>query len=131
MRFLRVPALLAPTAALAATAAVAATALPSPATAAPTATAAATCDVSKVATTLGPTEVLSLKATKVTCKDAIKLVKAFHACRMANGPAGRCVKKVKGYACGEVRNGPPDAYTSKATCRKGKASVVHTYRQTS
>ncbi len=131
MRILRVPNLLAATAALTAATAVAATALPSPASASPVATAAATCDISKVATTLGPTEVTSLKATKVSCKDAIKLVKAFHVCRMANGPAGRCVKKVRGYACGEVRNGPPTAYTSRVTCRKAKASVVHTYRQTS
>jgi len=108
----------------------AATALPSPVVAAPTATAAATCDVSKVATTLGPTEVTSVKASKVKCKDAIKLVKAFHKCRMANGPAGRCVKKVQGYACAEIRNGPPNGFTAKVTCRKGKASVVHSYRQT-
>jgi len=116
--------------ALAATAIAASTAIPSPVAAAPTAAAAATCDVSKVATTLGPTEVTSVKATKVKCKDAIKLVKAFHTCRMANGPSGRCVKKVQGYACAEIRNGPPTGYSAKVTCRKGKASVVHSYRQT-
>jgi len=115
-------------AALAATALAAFTA--TPASAVPTATAAATCDVSKVATTLGPTRVTSVKATKVTCKNAIKLVKAFHKCRMANGPSGRCVKKVQGYACAEIRNGPPTGYSAKVTCRKGKASVVHSYDQT-
>lgn len=97
--------------------------------AAPTAQAAATCDISKVATTLGPTSVTALSVTKTTCKNGIAVVKAFHACRLKNGVSGRCVKKVKGYACREVRTNGPSQFTATVTCSKGKARVKHAYTQ--
>ncbi len=99
--------------------------------AAPHATAAATkCDVSKVASTLGPTAVTSLTVTKTTCKNGIAVVKAFHACRTAHGVSGRCVKRVKGYACNERRTTVPGSFSATVRCVKGKAIVAHAYTQT-
>jgi hypothetical protein len=88
-----------------------------------------TCDVSRVADRLGPTSVTSLKVLHVRCGRAIPVVRAFHACRLANGPSGRCVRLVKGYACGEIRTNGPTQFTATATCRKGRASIVHRYTQ--
>lgn len=89
-----------------------------------------TCDISKVADRLGPTSVTSLKVLHVTCDRGIAVVRAFHACRLKNGPSGRCVRLVKGYACGEIRTNGPTQFSATATCRKGRASVVHRYTQT-
>ncbi|WP_157260925.1 hypothetical protein [Patulibacter minatonensis] len=75
------------------------------------------------------TTVTSLKVTKTTCGAGAKTVKAFTACRTKTGPAGRCVKKVSGYACREVRQNAPTEITGTVTCTKGKAKVVHGYRQ--
>jgi hypothetical protein len=88
------------------------------------------CDISKVATKLGPTQVTSLTVSKTTCKNGIAIVKAYHACRTAHGVSGRCVKKVKGYACRETRTTGPTEFSAKVVCVKGKATVKHSYRQT-
>jgi hypothetical protein len=89
-----------------------------------------TCDISGVADRLGPTSVTSLKVSHLRCGRAIPVVRAFHACRLANGPSGRCVRLVRGYACGEVRSNGPTELTSTATCRKDRATIVHRYTQT-
>jgi hypothetical protein len=88
-----------------------------------------TCDISKVADRLGPTSVTSLKVTHMRCGRGISVVRAFHACRLANGPSGRCVRLVKGFACGEIRSNGPTQFSSTATCRKDRATVVHKYTQ--
>jgi hypothetical protein len=119
-------------AAMVAIAATSALALSAPALhAAPAAHAAGAtkCDISKVATTLGPTEVTSLKVTKVSCKNGISVVRAFHKCRLAHGTSGRCVTLVKGYACNEIRQNAGPQFTSKVTCKKKKKTVVHNYTQ--
>lgn len=88
-----------------------------------------TCDISSVSDRLGPTSVTSLKVLHVRCGRAIPVVRAFHACRLANGPSGRCVRLVKGYACGEIRTTGPTQFSATATCRKDRASIVHRYTQ--
>ena len=88
-----------------------------------------TCDISGVADSLGPTSVTSLKVLHVRCGRAIPVVRAFHSCRLANGPSGRCVRLVRGYACGEIRSNGPTQFTSTTTCRKDSASIVHRYTQ--
>lgn len=88
-----------------------------------------TCDVSKIADRLGPTSVTSLRVLHLRCGRGISVVRAFHSCRLANGPSGRCVRLVKGYACGEIRRNGPTQFSSTVTCRKGRASVVHRYTQ--
>lgn len=87
------------------------------------------CDISDVATRLGPTEVTSLKVLHVRCATGISVVKAFHACRLKNGPSGRCVKLVKGYACREQRTSSPTQFSATVTCAKDRKSVVHRYTQ--
>jgi hypothetical protein len=87
------------------------------------------CDISKVATSLGPTQVTSLKVSKVTCDNGISVVRAFHKCRLEHGTSGRCVKLVKGYACIEERHNAGPQFTAKVTCKKKKKSVVHNYTQ--
>jgi hypothetical protein len=88
------------------------------------------CDISGVADRLGPTSVTSLKVLNVRCATGISVVRAFHACRLAHGLSGRCVRLVKGYACGEQRTNAPTQFSATVTCRKDRASVVHRYTQT-
>jgi hypothetical protein len=88
-----------------------------------------TCDLSGIADRLGPTSVTSLKVTHVRCGRAIPVVRAFHSCRLANGPSGRCVRLVRGYACGEIRSNGPTQFSATATCRKDRASIVQRYTQ--
>ena len=96
----------------------------------PTAQAAKTCDISSVERKLGPTYVTSLTATGTGCGAAKRLVKAFHACRKAHGGVkGRCTSTVQGYSCNERRSTIPTQFSSKVTCRKSGAKVVHTYTQ--
>jgi hypothetical protein len=66
----------------------------------------------------------SLKVTKVSCATGKKVVLAYHACRTKNGPAGRCVKKVRGYACQEQRTTVGTQIEAKARCAKGKKKKV-------
>jgi SH3-like domain-containing protein len=87
------------------------------------------CDVSNVADRLGPTSVSSLKVIGVRCGIGISVVRAFHSCRLANGPSGRCVRLVKGYACQELRTNAPTQINGTVTCRKGRKTVFHRYTQ--
>ncbi len=50
-------------------------------------------------------------------------------CRIKNGPAGRCVRKVLGYACVEVRTTTPAGINGRVTCKNKKKRVVHAYQQ--
>ncbi|HEX7292564.1 MAG TPA: hypothetical protein VF250_15700, partial [Conexibacter sp.] len=87
------------------------------------------CDISGVADRLGPTEVTSLKVAGLRCGRGIRVVRAFHVCRLKNGPSGRCVRLVQGYACMEQRLTGPTEFTAAVTCRKRSATVTHRYRQ--
>ncbi len=51
-------------------------------------------------------------------------------CRLANGATGRCVKKVRGFACFEIRRNNPDgSFAASVTCKKGDKTVKHSYQQ--
>ena len=104
--------------------------VPSTALAARRAARPRTCDVSALAGTLGTTTITSLKVTGVRCDAGVRVVRAFTACRLANGPSGRCVRLVSGYACAEQRVNGPTSFSATATCRKDRKSVVHKYTQT-
>ena len=73
--------------------------------------------------------ITSLSVTKVSCTTGGKVAVAFYNCRMKNGPAGRCVKKVLGYACVEVRTTTPAGINGRVTCKNKKKRVVHAYQQ--
>ena len=94
----------------------------------PTAAQAAKCAPPKYP---GSGEYTSLKVTHLSCADGTKVVKSFYTCRTKTGPSGRCVKKVRGYACRETRSITTETeFTGKATCTNGKRQVVIGYRQT-
>jgi hypothetical protein len=90
-----------------------------------------TCDVRKDGRKLGTTYVTSLEVSHVSCTTAKRLVKAFHACRRANGGVkGRCEKRVSGYRCSERRgNSIPTQYSAKVNCRRSPRSVRFNYTQ--
>jgi hypothetical protein len=90
-----------------------------------------TCDVRKDGRKLGTTYVTSLKVSHVSCATAKKLVKAFHACRRANGGVkGHCTRRVSGYRCTERRgNTIPTQYSAKVTCTRSPRSVRFNYTQ--
>jgi hypothetical protein len=90
-----------------------------------------TCDVRKDGRKLGTTYVTSLKVQHVSCAKGKSVVKAFNACRRANGGLkGRCEKRVLGYRCTEKRgNSIPTQYSSKATCKSTTRTVRFDYTQ--
>jgi hypothetical protein len=90
-----------------------------------------TCDVRKDGRKLGTTYVTSLKVQHVSCARGKSVVKAFNACRRANGGLkGRCEKRVLGYRCTEKRgNSIPTQYSSKATCKSATRTVRFAYTQ--
>jgi hypothetical protein len=80
----------------------------------------------------GPTYVTSIKVRHVHCATAKRVVRAFHACRMARGGIkGRCPHStsVLGFHCREHRLAIKTQYSSKVTCARGSRRVVHTYTQ--
>lgn len=79
--------------------------------------------------TLGPTYVTSLSATGTSCAKAKRVVRAFHRCRLANGRAGRCARKVRRYRCSEQRSSSPAQIDSSVTCKRGSRRVTHRYTQ--
>jgi hypothetical protein len=90
-----------------------------------------TCDIRKDGRKLGTTYVTSLKVSHVSCTTAKRLVKAFHACRRANGGVkGHCEKRVNGYRCAERRGDSiPTQYSARVTCRHSPRSVRFNYTQ--
>ncbi len=73
---------------------------------------------------------MAFKATRASCATAYKVGLAFQRCRLKNGVSGRCVRRVAdGWACGELRNTGPASFGALVTCRKGRATVGHSYNQ--
>ncbi|MDO8212369.1 hypothetical protein [Conexibacter sp. CPCC 206217] len=97
--------------------------------AAPVAKAAKTCSVKGKEQTYGPSYVTSLSVTGVSCGEGEKVVRAYYRCRAVNGPAGRCVRKVRGFACTEQRAGIATQFDARVTCKKRGATVRHSYTQ--
>ena len=71
----------------------------------------------------------SLTVTKVSCATGKKVALAYYRCRVKNGPKGRCVKKVEGYACREQRTSIETEINARVTCTRGTRKVVHTFQQ--
>lgn len=92
----------------------------------PSAAQAATCSPPKYP---GSGYFTSLKATKTTCADASKVALAFHKCRTKKGDSGRCVSKVRKYACRETRTAISTEINGRVTCTYGKKKVELTYQQ--
>jgi hypothetical protein len=96
------------------------------ASASPVASAAKTCTPPKYP---GSGYFTSLSVTGTSCATGSKLAKDYYKCRTAKGPSGRCTKKVNGYSCRETRKSIATEINAKVTCKKGRATVKHSYQQ--
>lgn len=90
------------------------------------ATSARTCSVPKYPG-LGYFTTLSVSGT--SCSTGDKVAFAYYRCRLQHGKAGTCHGGVLGFSCREQRNSIPTEIEARVTCRKGSATVVHTYQQ--
>lgn len=101
------------------------------AAAGPVAAGKRSCNIDGRQTELGASYVTSVQKKGVSCRKAIRVVKAFHKCRQENGGSdGRCKGRVKGFKCEEDREGVPNIqYNSEVTCRDGDKRVWQTYTQ--
>ena len=76
-----------------------------------------------------PTYNIGLKQLRTRCTTAKKVMKAFHACRSAEGL--RCTRKVLAtWTCsGRKTAGIPTTFYARFTCGWGTRRVVGTYQQ--
>lgn len=91
----------------------------------PTATAAKRCAVGD-SRSYGTTYVRWIRAKRVGCRRARKVVRAFHKCRP--GAKGRC-KRVKRFRCRENRTVGRGSFDSNVRCKRGRKVVKHGYTQ--
>jgi hypothetical protein len=96
------------------------------ASASPVASAAKTCTPPKYP---GSGYFTALSVTGTSCSTGSKVAKDYYKCRTANGPKGRCTKKVDGYSCTEKRRSTSVEIDATVTCKKGRATVKHSYQQ--
>ena len=82
---------------------------------------------------LGTTYVYVLRKKVTTCRNARRVVRAYHACRRDHGGRdGRCPDRVLGYKCEERRYNKLAgvSYDANARCTKsGGREVFHKYQQ--
>jgi hypothetical protein len=71
----------------------------------------------------------SLSVSHTTCATGVRVVIAWYHCRIKHGVAGKCDRRVVGYACHEKRVTIRTEFDARVTCRRGDATVVHTYQQ--
>jgi hypothetical protein len=71
----------------------------------------------------------SLSAKGASCKFARRLALAYYRCRIKDGKAGRCHKRVLRFHCTEVRQQIPTELDARVTCKHGAKRVVHSYQQ--
>jgi uncharacterized membrane protein len=71
----------------------------------------------------------SLRVSGTSCRTGTKVTLDYYKCRTRHGKAGTCHSSVDGYSCSERRNSIPTEIEARVTCRRGAATVVHTYQQ--
>jgi hypothetical protein len=71
----------------------------------------------------------SLRVSGTSCRVGSKVALDYYKCRLRHGRAGTCHSRVDGYSCKERRNSIPTEIEARVTCRRGEATVVHTYQQ--
>jgi hypothetical protein len=96
------------------------------ASASPIASAAKTC---KPPAYPGSGYFTALSVTRTSCSTGSKVAKAYYKCRLKHGVKGRCTSKVSGYRCTEKRTSISTEINATVTCKKGKATVKHSYQQ--
>ncbi len=74
--------------------------------------------------------IAGVRVAKMGCKLGKAVTVDYTKCRLANGASGRCVKKVRGFACFEIRRTNPDgSFAAQVSCSKGDKRVKHSYTQ--
>jgi hypothetical protein len=96
------------------------------ASASPIASAAKTCTPPKYP---GSGYFTSLSVSHTSCSRGSKLAKSYYKCRTAHSLKGRCTKTVSGYRCTEKRKSIATEINARVTCKKGKATIKHSYQQ--
>ena len=93
----------------------------------PASASAATCKAPKYP---GDGYFTSLKVSGVSCAKGRELAVAYYRCRIrAGGIKGRCTSRVLRYSCTEKRQSIPTQINARVTCKRGRATVIHTYQQ--
>ena len=96
-------------------------------------TAGEACDIDGRQRDLGASYVTSLEVNGLDCAEAEKIVRAYHACRLKDGPEGRCLTPVPGFNCTEsdVQSAPGIQKNATATCENAAtgATIVSAYTQ--
>ena len=94
--------------------------------------AARNCSVKNLWRKLGPTYVLKLGVTRVSCADAKSFSKIYHRCRHRNGGYdGKC-PRTHGFRCSEQRynkNPVIKSFDSHAVCRRGGQKITETFNE--
>ena len=74
-----------------------------------------------------------IKAKHLSCADTYKLLTKQYACRIKNGPEGRCVKLVMHFGCREERFSDfyGGFFTSYVTCKHDRKTVKWAFEQSS
>ena len=72
-----------------------------------------------------------IKAKHLSCADTYKLLAKQYACRIKNGPEGRCVKLVMHFGCREERYSDfySASFVSSVTCTNKRKKVTWSYEQ--
>jgi hypothetical protein len=96
------------------------------ASASPSASAAATCKPPKYP---GSGYFTSLSVSRTSCATGSKLAKDYYKCRTAHGLKGKCTRRVDGFSCKEKRESISTEINAVVTCKKGRATVKHSYQQ--
>ena len=71
----------------------------------------------------------SLSVTGTSCAQGSKLAIAYYKCRTKKSVSGKCSGGVLNYKCTDKRKSIPTEIDGRVTCKKSKATIVHTYQQ--
>ena len=97
-----------------------------------TAAAGEACNIDGRQRDLGASYVTSLEVSDVECAEAEQVIVAYHACRLKNGPEGKCTTAVQSYTCteSEIQAAPGIQYNATANCENAEgATIVSAYTQ--
>lgn len=71
----------------------------------------------------------SLTVSGTSCSTGRRLAISYYHCRLHHGAAGRCTSSVEGFRCTEKRQSIPTEVDGRVTCRRGGATVTHSFQQ--
>jgi hypothetical protein len=90
------------------------------------------CNIDGRQQNLGASYVTTIEVAAVSCRQAERVVVAYHACRQRIGGAGgTCKSAVVGFTCSEgARQSVPGVqYNATVECRKGDSEIKSAYTQ--